>query len=630
MIYLRGTISIYIREVPMKGNKMGKKYFKYIVVLICSMCLTFTIFMDKSADITTINELINIFHHDVGLIVGVVWGVFVYLGLRFWEQFKKSENKLMIFCLSILFSQLFWFGMRLDQFDSLINLDRSNILQWLIVTAGLIFLFVGLLTLFLKLINGEEITTTEIATSNKKIFVASAVICLIAWSIYFIAFYPGIVTQDSYSQINQALGYEVFSNHHPFMHTLLIRFIVVNIYKITHDLDIGIAVFTILQMIANALIVAYTQIILNKLKVKKFIRLTALSFYAFNPLVGVYVITMWKDISMGASLLLYLLLIIELLYLHNRTKKVFIGLFFAGLAVLFSKATGIAMIFLSLIGFIFIMIKDKKINIKFSVVIVSSIIVWVTVQTLAINVFGILPTEKGESMSIPLQQIARTVVHCDSELTAEEKETINEILPYDMIAESYQPRISDPIKSKFNERAYEENPGKYQKLWLELGKRYPIIYLSAFLNNTYGYWYPETDYQFTSPDSYDTVIRMYVKRGWEKWITNPNYKEYNISDEYFAARLNNYYRVNNLRQIPIIGILLSIGLYFWIYFVLFVRCFNQKDKRLFIPLSLVIGVFISCLVSPVHAEMRYAYPAMVLFPMILILSFKNLGENTNG
>ena len=614
----------------MKGNKMGKKYFKYLVVLWCSMCLTFTIFMDKTADITTINELINIFHHDVGMIVGVVWGVFVYLGLRFWEQFKSSKNKLMIFCLSVLFSQLFWFGMRLDQFDNLINLDGSNILQWSIVTTGLVFLFIGLLTLFLKLIEEKDITTSESLISNKKIFFTSIVICLISWSIYFIAFYPGIVTQDSYSQINQALGYEVFTNHHPFMHTLLIRLVVGGIYQITHNLDSGIAVFTIIQMIINALIVAYTQIILNKLKVRKVIRLAALSFYAFNPLVGVYVITMWKDVSMGASLLLYLLLIIEVLYLHKKDKKVFIGLFFAGLAVLFSKATGIAMVFLALLGFIFIMIKDKKINIKVPAVIVASILVWVTVQTLAITVFGILPTEKGESMSIPLQQIARTVVHCDSELSSEEKETINEILPYDMIAESYQPRISDPIKSKFNEKVYEENPGKYQQLWLELGKKYPVIYLSSFLNNTYGYWYPETDYQFTSPDSYDTIIRMYIKRGWEKWITDPNYKDYNISDEYFAGRLNNYYRVNNLRQIPIIGILLSIGLYFWIYFVLFVRCFIQKDKRLFVPLTLVIGVFISCLVSPVHAEMRYAYPAMVLFPMILVLSFRNLGENTNG
>lgn len=614
----------------MKGNKMGKKYFKYLVVSWCSMCLTFTIFMDKTADITTINELINIFHHDVGMIVGVVWGVFVYLGLRFWEQFKSSKNKLMIFCLSVLFSQLFWFGMRLDQFDNLINLDGSNILQWSIVTTGLVFLFIGLLTLFLKLIEEKDITTSEVLISNKKIFFTSIVICLISWSIYFIAFYPGIVTQDSYSQINQALGYEVFTNHHPFMHTLLIRLVVGGIYQITHNLDSGIAVFTIIQMIINALIVAYTQIILNKLKVRKVIRLAALSFYAFNPLVGVYVITMWKDVSMGASLLLYLLLIIEVLYLHKKDKKVFIGLFFVGLAVLFSKATGIAMVFLALLGFIFIMIKDKKINIKVPAVIVASILVWVTVQTLAINVFGILPTEKGESMSIPLQQIARTVVHCDSELSSEEKETINEILPYDMIAESYQPRISDPIKSKFNEKVYEENPGKYQQLWLELGKKYPVIYLSSFLNNTYGYWYPETDYQFTSPDSYDTIIRMYIKRGWEKWITDPNYKDYNISDEYFVGRLNNYYRVNNLRQIPIVGILLSIGLYFWIYFVLFVRCFIQKDKRLFVPLALVIGVFISCLVSPVHAEMRYAYPAMVLFPMILVLSFRNLGENTNG
>ena len=609
---------------------MGKQYFKYLVVLVCSTCLTFTIFMDKTADITTIDQLVNIFHHDVGLIVGVVWGTFVYLGLRSWEHFKNFENKVMICCLSILFSQLFWFGMRLDQFDNLINLDGSNILQWFIVTSGLVFLFAGLLIFFLKLIDSTEIITAELTSSNKKIFFTSAVLCLIAWSIYFIAFYPGIVTLDSYSQINQAMGYEVFSNHHPFMHTLVIRLIVGNIYKITHNLDIGIAVFTILQMIANASIVAYTQVILNRLKVRKLIRLIAFTFYAFNPLVGIYVITMWKDVTMGASLLLYLLLSIELLYLHNRNKKIFIGLFFAGLAVLFSKATGIAMIFLSLLAFIFIMIRDKKIDIKVPALIMTAIIVWVTVQTLAINVFGILPTEKGESMSIPLQQIARTVVHCDSELRAEEKEIINEVLPYDLIAESYQPRISDPIKSKFNEKAYEENPGKYQRLWLDLGKRYPIIYLSSFLNNTYGYWYPETDYQFTSLDSYDTVVRMYIKRGWEKWIANPNYKECNISDEYFTSRLNNYYRVNNLRQIPIIGMLLSIGLYFWIYFVLFVRCFNQKDKRLFIPLSLVIGVFISCLVSPVHAEMRYAYPAMILFPIILILAFKNLGENTNG
>ena len=47
-------------------------------------------------------------------------------------------------------------------------------------------------------------------------------LCILCWLPYFLYQYPGIMTPDSINQLEQVLHVIPYSNHHPFLHTLLI------------------------------------------------------------------------------------------------------------------------------------------------------------------------------------------------------------------------------------------------------------------------------------------------------------------------------------------------------------------------------------------------------------------------
>lgn len=65
------------------------------------------------------------------------------------------------------------------------------------------------------------------------------------------------MTPDSLSQFSQAGGLIGYSNHHPFVHTLLIQLFTSLGNAVFHDVYAGIACYTVFQMIAMALIVTY-------------------------------------------------------------------------------------------------------------------------------------------------------------------------------------------------------------------------------------------------------------------------------------------------------------------------------------------------------------------------------------
>ncbi len=48
---------------------------------------------------------------------------------------------------------------------------------------------------------------------------------MLCWLPYFLYQYPGIMTPDSVNQFEQVLGLIPYSNHHPWVHTLLIGLI---------------------------------------------------------------------------------------------------------------------------------------------------------------------------------------------------------------------------------------------------------------------------------------------------------------------------------------------------------------------------------------------------------------------
>lgn len=105
--------------------------------------------------------------------------------------------------------------------------------------------------------------------NEKFITIMTIILIFVAWIPFFLRFYPGIVTSDSYSQIEQTIGLIGLSDHHPITHTAIIG-IFINIgLKLTNNINVGIALYSIFSMIAMATMDA---LVLKYLRKRKFLQ----------------------------------------------------------------------------------------------------------------------------------------------------------------------------------------------------------------------------------------------------------------------------------------------------------------------------------------------------------------------
>ena len=99
----------------------------------------------------------------------------------------------------------------------------------------------------------EIFTNTKPAFTGTKAVVGIALICFLCWLPYYLYEYPGIMTADSLVQYAEFAGDEPLSNHHPIVHTLLIKMFI-DIATIFHaDHQVGIALYTVFQMLFMAI-----------------------------------------------------------------------------------------------------------------------------------------------------------------------------------------------------------------------------------------------------------------------------------------------------------------------------------------------------------------------------------------
>ena len=68
-------------------------------------------------------------------------------------------------------------------------------------------------------------------------------------------------------------------------------------------------------------------------------------------------------------------------------------------------------------------------------------------------------SESQEIMTVPIQQMVRTYLYSPETYTEEEKEILFEILPEEDL-HLYNARLSDLVKSKFNNEVFNQNKGK--------------------------------------------------------------------------------------------------------------------------------------------------------------------------
>ncbi|MBO6242849.1 MAG: hypothetical protein J6O61_18785 [Butyrivibrio sp.] len=430
-----------------------------------------------------------------------------------------------------------------------------------------------------------------------KVFLLCFFSCMFFWLPYFLYEFPGIMTADSLVQYEQIAGLRPYSNHHPIVHTLLIKLFFNIGFLVTGNVVKAISFYTVFQMIFFSISLSVLVMEIRILSGKKnlFLEMIAIIFFALVPFNAVFAVTIWKDIPFAALTILFVCMIIELV----NGRGSWIG--FIVLGVLFSLFRSNAWIAFILWSAVCVYAFRK--NIKMVLVSVFTVLIIVSIiKGPVFDLFGVERPDFVESLSVPIAQIARVLVN-DRTLTAKEQELVDMVIDTTYIHELYAPDYADNIKELVragNVKYLEENKFEYFKLWAGLMVRYFGDYVSAWIDLLGGYIYPDFSY---AVGDIDGIMGNDYGLVWMPQIGG----KVVVKLKEIVIKLGGF--------IPIYGMFWSIGTYSWI---LFATLFVSIKKKIKVPeMWLLLFMLGTLLIAAPNLEFRYAYSLALVWPLLI-------------
>lgn len=522
----------------------------------------------------------------------LLYGLILLFFLKFNVKVDK-KNKLFSLTLGIIITLAIVIGKIVNNAIPINNQMIFSLKKIIYVLLECICLFpltYRLLNNFYFYFNKLDLKSDNERKSYNKFFFCAWLFIFVCYLPYFWRYYPGKLTIDSYLQL-QFIKDGVFTDIHPFIQTQFVG-LFYNIGKILfHNENMAIAFYIIVQMIVMSCLFAYVCRFLYKRKINIKICLITILAYALLPMYTHYSITMWKDVMFGGCFILVLVSLLEFALNQNKISLGQILIFVLGiLMMMFFRNNGV---YIVLFMTPFIIFTFRKRKIIFAPLMIGLIAIYFIVKGPVYSMIGVSSTNSVEAFSIPLQQIAR-VFALDKDVDEQSLKYLNSIMDTTKIKENYTPYISDPIKNMTNRAVVENTKDELIKTWIRLLKRYPQIYVEAYLSQTVGYWSPDVDYWTTLNQENSTNMPKILCK---------------VID------------ITASKRLPFANLFWSIGLGFTVTLLSYTLTLYKKDKIgiAYIPF---LGLWITMmLASPVYAEFRYVYGLFTGLPIIMLIPF---------
>ena len=535
----------------------------------------------------------------------MLFPVFIIFFKKTLANIEKRKDSISVI-LAILFTIIEIIGSSINKDFTLNNIvNKFTILNMV----GYIILFWSVISniyVFIDYLNRNEYIEKnkfKILSGNKKWFVICFALIFVAWLPYFLRYYPGLLTADSCAQVAQAIGKATLTNHHPIFHTGIISFWINIGINILGNINKGVALYTVSQIVAMAIVFAIIIYYLSVKKIPLYIRIIFLLYYMFYPIHALFSVTMWKDILFAGIIPLYVICTYELVintndYLNKKLNILYYCL--TSILVMYLRNNGVYIVLIMMPILLVVLRRNWK---KIGLIFLTILVLFFGTRTIIFNLFNIKSGSVGEMLSIPLQQIARVKKYHKAELDNETIQEINNYFKCNNIEEKYNPVLSDPVKAELNENYFNENKIDFIKLWLKLLKCYFKDYVESFISNSYGYYYPEATH----------------------WVANRTMEVNEMGIEQspkiqgrIVTWLNSFIE---RRDIPLISMFFSIGMAFWITTISFgYEIINKRYKNIS-AYMIIFLLWLTIIASPVFCEYRYAYPMFTTLPIYLGINF---------
>ncbi|MBD5537290.1 MAG: hypothetical protein HDQ99_16860 [Lachnospiraceae bacterium] len=556
-------------------------------------------------------------------------GLFVVLAISLNKAFchgfaGKNSRWFLPAAVGVLFSFCMVSGAQLDSIGSV---PFSNAVMWIAVLVLAVIVAV-MVRYFWELLETNRMLqkpdrTMEEKGSMRSWLITTGVI-LLCYIPVFLAVWPGFFVYDAQDELMQVITRN-FSTHHPLLHVLLMGGIVQFGYKVTDSYNVGIALYTFLQMTFLAGIFAWCVEKLKSRGVGKYGKVLLTLYFGLCPVLVMFSLCSAKDGLFTGMLLIMVLLIQELCrepekFLKSRFSMIVLA--GASLGMLLLRHNGF---YAFLVFAPFLIVYLKKCRKKIMLYLFAIVLVYGVMNSAMTWIFHADSSENQEILTVPIMQLTRVYTYEKDRLSEEEKEILYQYLSEEALG-YYVPKVSDSVKIRFNNEAFSEKKAAFFALWAKWGLRYPFTYLNAWFLTSYGYWYP------------DTVIDVY--RGNEVFTFtygDSSYFGYEVEEpgcrESKIPWLNELYRKMSLeiaqQKIPVVSMLFSPGFLFWtVAFMLGFICYTGEYGRA-VPFVLPLLYWLTVILGPTYL-VRYVVFLWVLLPVLLWEFILSTGRKTPG
>lgn len=509
-----------------------------------------------------------------------------------------SQMKWLVVVFSVLFASM----IILANYKIWIKYETRNIISALISFFGVFFSFWQIFTWII--LNHNKICL-RIKTKEKNpilvFLILFALISAVNLSVLFLCKYPGNMSYDSNIQIGQIFSGS-YSNHHPFWHTMAIRFCVGAGLRLFHYINAAVAFYSIMSILFMAFTFAFAVATLAEINIPYWVLTCISAYFVLMPYHILYSMTMWKDIPFGACVLLFSVFFFRIINQMSLKKINYIGFVISSFGICLFRSNGLfAFIFTALCFIIIFKSKHKKILFTMIAIIILSFVLKYPV----LKSMNVTQPDLIEALSIPTQQIARTIVE-NKDLTDDQRELLENVVDVDRIESTYVSYISDPMKelvrAKGNQDYIIENSSKFIDLYFKLFFKHPGSFIRGWIDQTRGYWNSGYDYPI-----------------WYKIILENDFGIYRtVNSEKFDIFLNDYLSLFKDRQF--LNIFISIGIFNWlVLFAIFVSIVRKDKLGIMVSVPVIMTVLSLLVTTPVFSEFRYVYATFCSLPFIMTI-----------
>ena len=447
---------------------------------------------------------------------------------------------------------------------------------------------------------GQALEAHPLVVSFLLLFLASLPLILLS--------YPGTFAGDCPRQFKQALGIQDLYYMHPVLHTLLLRLFFNLGNNVLGSQNLGIYVLCVIQSTAIVLAMAYcVKTLVNYVGVKGYAALLPPLVLFLNPRCHQFLVQLTKDGIFCAFLLGFIGASIRIIMGSKERHTYVLWLVFSLGTILFRRE-GLYLICPTLL----LMALFRGCRIPAASVLVVVITFFMFWNRVALPMMKVVPGSPRVVYSIMFQQTARYLRDYPDDVTDEEREAIDVILPYDQLPELYESELSDPVIKSYNDESTSQDMQAYFDAWASMFLKHPDAYFRATLNNKYEYFYPSPTHSFWYTYQYSANYMGIVNKGcgtnfhYPSALDRPRIAYQNLRESFF--------------HLPSMGLLVSS--YLAVVsgaFLLFFGLRRRSWRELTIMMTLLMQLAVLA-AGPTNGNYyRYTFPVVTVMPILMLL-----------